>query len=71
MVQALEWLDLGDENDQVVGQIARDDAWAQRRAVRVVNAFLVHRRGELWIPRRTASKRMFSGGLDVGDRCFT
>ncbi|CAM3585982.1 NUDIX hydrolase [Deinococcus frigens] len=60
-----EWLDLVDKNDQVIGQITRDDAWEQRRPVRVINAFLVNSRGELWIPRRTASKRMFPGCLDM------
>lgn len=65
MVQAPEWLDLVDENDQVAGQITRDDAWAQRRPVRVVNAFLVKQRGELWIPRRASSKQRFPDGLDM------
>ncbi|MFK7602726.1 NUDIX hydrolase [Deinococcus sp. SM5_A1] len=60
-----EWLNLVDEHDQVIGQITREDAWAKRQPVRVINAFLVNSRGELWIPRRTASKWMFPGCLDM------
>ncbi|GGO26885.1 hypothetical protein [Deinococcus humi] len=65
MVQALEWLARVDENDQVVGQITREGAWAQRRPVRVINAFLVNRRGELWIPHRPLTKRTFPGCLEM------
>lgn len=53
------------EQDEVVGVISREDAWAKRLPVRVVNAFLVNSRGELWIPRRTTSKRMFPNCLDM------
>lgn len=62
---AVEWLDLVNEWDEVVGQVTRDEAWARRLPVRVVNAFLVNPRGELWIPRRTLQKRMFPGCLDM------
>ncbi|CAM3483284.1 NUDIX domain-containing protein [Deinococcus saxicola] len=60
-----EWLDLVDEHDQVVGLTTREDAWKHQRPVRVINAFFVNSRGELWIPRRTAAKRMFPGCLDM------
>lgn len=62
---AEEWLDLVDENDQVIGQVTRDEAWQKRLPVRVINAFLVNAQGELWIPRRTAYKKMFPNCLDM------
>lgn len=65
MTRQEEWLDLVDERDRVIGQITRKDAWEKRQPVRVINAFLVNTRGELWIPRRTASKRVFPGCLDM------
>lgn len=65
MTHAEERLDLVDEHDQVVGQVERAEAWARRLPIRVVNAFLVNARGELWIPRRTLNKRQFPGGLDL------
>ncbi len=61
----MEWLDLVDEHDEVIGAVTRDEAWARRLPVRGVNVFLVNPRGELWIPRRTPHKRMFPGCLDM------
>jgi isopentenyldiphosphate isomerase len=60
-----EILDLVDETDNVIGQISRDDAWATLARVRVVNAFVVNAQGQLWIPRRTAQKKMFPNCLDM------
>lgn len=65
MIQEPEWLDLVNERDEVVGQIVREEAWAKRLPVRVVNAFLINSCAELWIPRRTLTKRMFPGCLDM------
>jgi isopentenyldiphosphate isomerase len=61
-----EILDLVDENDYVIGQISRDDAWATQARVRVVNAFVVNSLGQLWIPRLTSHKKSFPNCLDVG-----
>ena len=61
----VEWLELVNERDEVIGSVTRDEAWARRLPVRGVNAFLVNSRGELWIPRRTLHKRMFPGCLDM------
>ncbi|MBZ9750401.1 NUDIX domain-containing protein [Deinococcus sp. HMF7604] len=61
----VEWLDLVNERDEVVGTVTREDAWARRLPVRVVNAFLINARGQLWIPRRTQTKRTFPGCLDM------
>lgn len=63
--EPVEWLDLVNANDEVVGRISREEAWAKRLPVRVINAFLVNAAGELWIPRRTATKRMFPNCLDM------
>ena len=64
-MQPVEWLDLVNKQDEVVGRVTREEAWAGRLPVRVINAFLVNSRGELWIPRRTAHKRMFPNCLDM------
>jgi len=61
-----EWLDLVDSRDRVIGIISRAEAWrTNARWVRVVNAFVVNAKGELWIPKRSASKAMFSLCLDM------
>lgn len=60
-----EWLDLVNEQDGVIGRVTRAEAWAKRLPVRIINAFLVNSRGELWIPRRPLTKRMFPGCLDM------
>ena len=60
-----EWLDLVNERDEVVGQIARADPALRWERVRVVNAFIRNARGELWIPRRSPSKSLYPGALDV------
>lgn len=65
MTVGVEWLDLVNERDEVVGRVTRDEAWEKRLPVRVVNAFLVNSHGQLWIPRRTRHKRMFPGCLDM------
>lgn len=60
-----EMLDFVDENDAVIGQVSRTEAWQRGLPIRVVNAFLVNAAGLLWIPRRTQHKTMFPGCLDV------
>ncbi|NJR60868.1 MAG: NUDIX domain-containing protein [Cyanobacteria bacterium CRU_2_1] len=60
-----EWLDIVDENDRVVGQQWRSEVYRQGLPnFRVINAFVVNAQGQLWIPRRTAHKRIFPNGLD-------
>lgn len=62
-----EILDLVDENDQVIGTIPRVEFYSVEQAVnniRVVNAFIKNSRGELWIPKRTLSKKAFPGAYD-------
>ncbi|MCL5019287.1 MAG: NUDIX domain-containing protein [Patescibacteria group bacterium] len=61
-----EYLDLVDENDNVIGKKKRSIISAENLSnFRVVNAFLENSKGELWIPRRTAHKRIFPLCLDM------
>ena len=60
-----ELLDLVSNNDIVIGVISRTDAYAKKlNNFRVINAFLVNSKGELWIPTRHASKSLFPLALD-------
>lgn len=61
-----EYLDLVDENDNVVGKKKRSEVYAKNLSnFRVVNAFVVNSKGEIWIPRRAANKRIFPLCLDM------
>ena len=61
-----EILDLVDDTDAVVGTVSREEAWrTNARWLRVVNAFVVNTKGDLWIPRRLASKAVFPLCLDM------
>lgn len=61
-----ELLDLVDENDVVIGKKPRSEVYAERLTnFRVVNAFILNEKGEIWIPRRSAHKRIFPLCLDM------
>jgi isopentenyl-diphosphate delta-isomerase len=61
-----ELLDLVDLNDQVIEQKLRSEVYAQKlNNFRVVNLFLINEQGQLWIPRRTAHKKLFPLSLDT------
>ena len=63
-----EILDLVNDLDVVIGQILRDESWdkvSRGGYVRVVNVFVKNSKGQLFIPRRSSSKRMFASGLDM------
>lgn len=62
-----ELLDSVDEHDQVVGQVWRSayDTHPGKYTVRAVNAFIQNDAGQLWIPRRTASKKLLPLALDM------
>ncbi len=61
-----EILDLVSVDDVVIGKQLRSVVYAQGLSnFRVVNAFVVNNKGQLWIPRRTASKRLFPLCLDA------
>jgi len=60
-----ELLDLVDDQDNVIGQELRSKVWEKRiKNVRVINAFLINDKNELWIPKRTAHKKIFPSCLD-------
>src|ERR1700690_2946876 len=61
-----EWLDLVDENDEIIGKERRSFVYQNGLSnFRVVNLFILNSKGELWIPRRTTTKRIFPLCLDV------
>lgn len=60
-----EYLDLVNENDQVIGRKLRADIYTEGVwNFRVVHGFVVNSKGQLWIPRRTAHKAIFPSALD-------
>lgn len=61
-----EYLDLVNEKDEVIGKKLRSEVYTEGLSnFRVVNVFLKNPEGKLWIPRRTATKRIFPLCLDV------
>lgn len=61
-----ELLDIVDENDAVIGQQYRSELYAKHTAnFRVINAFLINSRGQVWIPRRSPHKKLFPSCLDA------
>ncbi len=61
-----ELLDIVDEHDQVIGQKLRSAVYEQRlHNFRAVNAFIINSSGKLWIPRRTATKKLKPLALDM------
>lgn len=61
-----EYLDLVDENDNIIGQKKRSEIYAKNLFnFRVINAFLINSLGKLWIPRRTKSKKIYPLFLDM------
>lgn len=60
-----EYLDLVNENDEIIGRKPRSAIYQERLSnFRVVNAFVVNSKGQLWIPQRGYNKKNFSGALD-------
>jgi isopentenyldiphosphate isomerase len=61
-----EWLDLVDKDDTVIGKKLRSEVQQEGLTnFRVINAFIVNDKGELWIPRRGPNKRIFPNALDM------
>jgi isopentenyldiphosphate isomerase len=61
-----EYLDLVNIHDEIIGKKLRSEVYAEGLSnFRVVNAFLVNLKGQLWIPRRSLNKRLFPGGFDM------
>lgn len=63
-----ELLDLVNKDDQIIGTIWRseyDRLGAEDLGyIRAVELFIVNSKGELWIPKRTAEKRIAPNGFD-------
>lgn len=60
-----EILDLVNEQDEVIGSLSRREIYERGlKNFRVVHGFLVNSQGKLWIPRRTAKKKIAPNGLD-------
>lgn len=63
-----ELLDLVDKNDNVIGTIWRNQSasLAETKAgfIRAATALIQNDNGELWIPRRSADKKIAPNGLD-------
>jgi isopentenyl-diphosphate delta-isomerase len=66
MNDADETLDLVDENDNVIGTIARSETSAGQLGgyIRASELLIINDKGQLWIPRRQMNKRIAPGGLD-------
>jgi len=60
-----EILDVVNEQDQVVGQARRSEVYAKKLPFRVVYGLIENDKGQLWIPRRTESKKVCPGALDM------
>ncbi len=61
-----EFLDIVDDQDNVIGRLPRSEIeLTEFKNVRSVAGFLINSEGHVWIPRRTAGKKLFPLGLDM------
>jgi isopentenyl-diphosphate delta-isomerase len=61
-----EFLDLVDADDCVIGQEKRSVIYAKKASsFRVINAFVLNKKKEVWIPRRSPHKKLFPLCLDA------
>lgn len=61
-----ELLDIVDLEDRVIGQKYRTDIYSENLSnFRVINAFLINSKKEIWIPRRSPHKKLFPLCLDA------
>ena len=61
-----EYLDLVNPRDEIIGKKLRSEMYSEGLSnFRVVNAFLVNPKGQIWIPRRSPNKRLFPLGFDM------
>ncbi|HEY0195333.1 MAG TPA: NUDIX domain-containing protein [Kofleriaceae bacterium] len=59
-----ELLDLVDADDRVIGTVGRAQFDPRAGYIRVADCLTVRSDGKLWIPRRTASKKLAPSALD-------
>lgn len=68
MTEQQELLDLVNDKDEIVGTIWRDEYNRLESEdlgyIRAVDLFIQNRRGDIWIPKRTAHKKIAPNGLD-------
>ncbi len=65
MENKIEYLDLVDENDNIIWLMSRDEIYEEwLNNFRTINCFIVNSEWKLWIPRRNENKRLFPNGLD-------
>ena len=64
--QQEEWLDIVNEDDEVIGMMPRSEAWDQKLFSSLRSSWLMikNSEGKLWIPRRHESKKILPGALD-------
>lgn len=61
-----EYLDLVNQDDEVVAREKRSVIYEKGlNNYRVINAFIMNSEGKLWIPRRTAHKKIYPLSLDM------
>lgn len=61
-----ELLDIVDCNDQVIGQKYRSEIYSENLSnFRVINALLINNKKQVWVPRRSANKKLFPLCLDA------
>lgn len=61
-----EYLDIVDENDNVIGKDLRDNIYAKGldHDIRVINIFVFNSAGKLLLPKRAMNRRIFPGCFD-------
>lgn len=65
-MQSEEVLDLVSEDDRVIGTLPREEVYKlNKNNFRVINAFIRNSKGQLWIPVRHRSKKLFPDALDA------
>ena len=64
-----ELLDIVDENDEIIGTIARSDMMQLQhtpgRYLRAIDVFIQRSNGDIFLPRRAPHKKIAPGGLDA------
>ena len=60
-----EYLDLVDENDNVIGKAPRSEVRARNLLHRGVGILVFNSRGELYVHKRTETKDIFPGMYDL------
>jgi isopentenyldiphosphate isomerase len=60
-----EWVDLVDEQDQVIGRVTRSQMRAQNLLHRTIAVMCIDPAGRIYVHRRTDTKDVFPGGYDM------